>query len=235
MRKSIVYFIVLLLTSSEIYAQVTPVEETKDRVILKFAPLSFFDIDNTIQAGFEIPFSGNRFTINQEFGYGHSVFNPWYIELGDSPDKWTFRSRSQFRFYFHEWNFGRIYVAGEYMRKRVTAKEEMWVGVNCTGNNAGCDYFEFRDVTARKIVNALHTKIGWHFYFPNRVTLDLYVGGGLRMKTYKSEPENNGRNVNFEDGRWFGEVFWDEDGPYPSLALGFQLGIPLNWRIGRKP
>lgn len=120
------------------------------------------------------------------------------------------------------------------MRKMVTATESMWAGVNCTGNNAGCDYFEFRDVRGRKTVNALHAKVGWHFYFPNSITLDLYVGGGMRMKTYKSEPENV-RNINFGDGRWFGDLFWDANEPYPSLAMGFQLGIPLKWRIRSRP
>lgn len=232
MVRAIFYFITGVLFLPEVFAQVTPQEDMKDRVLLKLAPLSFFDIDNTVQAGLEIPLSDNRFTIHQEFGYGHAVFNPWYIDWGDKPDKWIFRSRSQFRFYFHEWGTGRMYVAGEYLRKMVTNNQMIWAGVNCGGNNAGCEYFEFRNVQRRKIVNALHAKVGWHFYFPRRITLDLYVGAGLRMKNYKSSPDNVG---NFNDRRWFDDLLFISDGLYPSVATGFQLGIPLNWRINKQP
>lgn len=208
-------------------AQVLPPPETKDLVILKFVPLAFFDIDNTVQLGVEVPLKDRRFTIHQELGYGHSVFNPWYINWDNELNKQTFRSRSQFRFYFHEWGAGRMYVAVEYLHKRVTAQQQMWAGVNCDGNQAGCDYHELRDVKGSKIINALHTKVGWHFYLGNRITLDLYVGGGLRLKSYNTTPDNVGR-VQFGKYGWFDDLdFWEDHVLYPSLTTGFQLGIPL--------
>ncbi|MCE7041073.1 hypothetical protein [Dyadobacter sp. CY312] len=207
------------------FGQIDP-EESRKHVILKWSPLSMFDVDNTVQLGVEVPLPDSRFTIQQDVGYGHANFNIWYAEQGPRPNKYTIKTRTQFRFYFHERPRFRAYVAGEYLYKKVVNSDVRWIGRDCS-ETGGCSFFENMKVRQGRFVNALHVKAGWQFYISNRTTVDLFVGmGGRRASVRMLTP--NVENVNL-DSDW---NFWrsdinDRPEVIPSLAVGFHLGLAL--------
>ena len=207
------------------YAQMDP-DEFKKHIILKWSPLSMFDIDNTVQLGIEVPLRNDRFTIQQEAGYGHSSFNMWYSDFEHRPDIATIKSRTQLRYYFFEKPKFRSYVAGEYLFKRVLTQETQWVGMDCA-NTGGCSYFTYKKVEQGRFVNAVHAKIGWQFYFSNRTSLDLFVGFGLRKARVKTLTKGVG-NVNFDNGwDWWVNNNNARSEVIPSVSTGFHLGFAL--------
>lgn len=213
-----------IFLSENVFAQI---DETQSRqhVILKFLPLGLFDVDNTFQVGVEIPFPNKRFTFQQEAGYGHSSFNAWYHDGRERPDKQTFKIRSQLRFYFYEKKWGRSYVAGEYLFKRVEHHETQWVGQDCS--NGSCGYFENKNVRFGKFSNAGHVKFGWQFYFSNRMTLDVYTGLGLRKVRYSTLTPGVGRAQPQDSWVWWSSNWSDQSELMPSVAMGFQIGFAL--------
>lgn len=207
------------------YAQIN-YEESREHIILKWSPLSLFDIDNTFQAGVEIPLKNNRFTIQQDIGYGHSSFNIWYAQEEDRLNKATIKARTQLRYYFYEKPRFRSYIAGEYLFKRVVIKETQWVGMDC-GGSGGCGYFENKDVKLGRFVSALHAKVGWQIYFSNRISLDLFMGFGLRKANVRILTSNV-ENARFnDDWDWFRSNRPGHHEVIPSLAFGYHLGIAL--------
>jgi hypothetical protein len=65
--------------------QVPDLDTLGSVIILKFTPLALFDLDNTVQAGVEVPLRNPAWTEQQELGYGHSAFNLWYAEREEHP------------------------------------------------------------------------------------------------------------------------------------------------------
>lgn len=225
MKRAICLLCLFVFSLNFCCAQIDP-EETREHVILKWSPLSMFDIDNTVQIGIEIPFKNDRFTIQQEAGYGNSNFNVWYAQEEHRPDESTVKSRTQFRYYFYEKTRFRSYVAGEYMYKRVVTREMQGVGRECS-LTGGCSYFQNTNVKQGRFVGAFHVKAGWQFYYSNRTTFDLFAGIGLRRANIKMLTPNV-ENVRI-DNDWY---FWRNNSigrqqVVPSLSLGFHLGIAL--------
>ena len=207
------------------YAQIDP-DESKKHIILKWSPLSMFDIDNTVQLGVEVPLRNDRFTIQQEAGYGHSSFNIWYSDFEHRPDIATIKSRTQLRYYFFGKPKFRSYIAGEYLFKRVLTQETQWVGMDCV-TNGGCSYFTNKKVEQGRFVNAVHAKIGWQFYFSNRTSLDLFVGFGLRKARVKILTKGV-ENVDFDNGwDWWVNNNNARSEVIPSVSTGFHLGFAL--------
>jgi hypothetical protein len=229
--KSGILSILVLISTFAAYSQVDT-REMKEHVTLKFLPLGLFDFDNTVQVGVEVPFSNNRFSFQQEVGYGHSSFNIWYHEDGRHPDKSTIKTRTQLRFYFYEKRRARSYVAGEFLYKRVINRQSQWVGQNCIYGD--CDYLEYKDVRFGRFVNAVHVKVGWQFYFSNRMTLDLYTGFGVRDIRGRTLTPNAGNATMTDD--WF--IWNNRRGTYrevfPSVTPGFQIGFSLGKFAGAK-
>ena len=183
-----------------------------------------FDFDNTVQIGAEIPLHDQRFTIQQDIGYGNANFNVWYSEGSERPNKYTIKSRTQFRFYFVERPRFRSYVAGEYLHKRVVRSEDRWAGRDCAVTG-GCSFFEYARVQQGRFVKAFHAKVGWQFYFPNRTSLDIFAGMGMRQARVKTITPGFG-DVNLGSDFWWS----NSNGVHqviPSLAIGFHLGLAL--------
>ena len=225
MKRTLYLCIAYFLGMNFSYGQIDP-EESREHIILKWSPLSLFDIDNTFQVGAEIPLANDRFTIQQDIGYGKSSFNIWYAEEENNPNKSTVKSRTQFRYYFYEKTRFRSYIAGEYLYKRVVNQETQFVGMDCS-NTGGCAYFQEKNVKQGRFVSALHAKVGWQFYFSNRTTLDLFTGFGLRKANVRLITPNVG-NARF-DSDW---DFWRDNSigsheVIPSISMGFHLGIAL--------
>jgi hypothetical protein len=205
-------------------AQVDP-EESRKHVILKWSPLSMYDIDNTVQLGVEVPLSDSRFTIQQDVGYGHASFNVWYADRGSRPDRNTIKARTQFRYYYLERSKFRAYVAGEYLFKRVENRGVRWIGRDCA-ISGGCSFFENMPVSQGRFVNAVHAKAGWHFYFSNRTSLDVFTGLGFRQAKLRMLTPNV-QNINLDNDWWIGNAGFNDPEVIPSLSLGFHLGIAL--------
>ncbi|WP_221391346.1 DUF3575 domain-containing protein [Dyadobacter sp. NIV53] len=221
-RISLLFIFLLVFHFS--HAQIDP-DESKNHIILKWSPLSLFDIDNTVQLGLEVPVN-DKFTIQQDIGYGHSGFNVWYADYENRPDIGTIKSRTQLRYYFYAKPRFRSYLAGEYLFKRVVRQETKWVGMDCV-DNGGCSYFSYKNVKQGKFVNALHAKIGWQFYFSNRTSLDLFVGFGLRKARIRTLTKGVG-NVDFDNGwDWWINANNNDPQIIPSVSTGFHLGFAL--------
>lgn len=212
----------ILLTTLGVSGQ-TVLDDTRDKVVLKWAPLSMLDYYNTFQVGAEIPFSNPRFSFQQEFGYGHSRFNVWFAERDDVPDRHIFRSRSQFRYYFKEWNSFRLFAAAEFALRRSRTFNAKYIGVDCDGE---CSYFRETEYTTERLVNALHGKFGFQTWLSRRVSLDVYTGFGLR--TVKNKSLTPGISPSWDDdGGWWDEPNASFREPSPSFVPGFQIGIRL--------
>ncbi len=200
----------------------TILDDTRDKVVLKWAPVPLFDYYNTMQLGVEIPFPDPRFSFQQELGYGHSSFNLWYAERDKVPDRHSFRSRTQLRYYLKEWNSFRIYLAGEYFIRNSRTRSSSYVGVNCEN---GCDYYKDTPYTTGRLAKAIHFKFGFQTWLSHRVSLDVYGGPGLR--TIRSKSFTPGITGHYDDGPWWESHSTDPGEPIPSVAMGFQLGIRL--------
>ena len=225
MRLSIVVILLGLLIHQSSVAQID-LEQSRKHVILKWSPLSLYDFDNTFQLGVEVPLPDSRFTIQQDIGYGQANFNVWYMGRNSNrPDKSTIKARTQFRFYFLERSRFRAYVAGEYLYKRVVNRKQDWIGRDCAVSG-GCSFFENMYVRQGRFVNALHAKAGWHFYFSNRISLDVFTGFGLRRIEMRIITPGV-QNINLDRAWWLGNSAFNNPEVIPSLAVGFHLGVAL--------
>ncbi|MCF2504791.1 DUF3575 domain-containing protein [Dyadobacter sp. CY107] len=202
-------------------------ESAKKHVIVKFAPLALFDFDNSVQFGVEVPLGNSGMSVQQDFGYGHSSFNLWYSTETERPRKETYKSRTQLRYYYLERRRYKAYVAGEFLLKKVIYSENKWVGMECEQPWGNCGYFENKFVKTGRTVGAGHVKMGWQFYFGNRMALDVFTGLGFRSISVKSiTPTLENTRIPRTD-RWFEYDTPGTSEVVPSLAMGFHFGIIL--------
>lgn len=207
-------------------------ETATEHVIVKFAPLGLFDYDNVVQFGVEVPLGTSGLSVQQDLGYGHSSFNLWYTSE-PGPRKETYKSRTQLRYYYYPRRRFKAYVAGEFLLKKVIYAENKWVGMDCSGWD--CGYYENRFVKVGRYVSAGHVKMGWQFYFGNRMALDLFTGLGIRNIRVKSiTPVLSDMRVERTDS-WFGYDTPGTNELVPSVAMGFHFGIVLGKFENKQP
>ncbi len=218
---SAIAFFLLIANCLTLEAQ-RVLDETRDKVVLKWAPVPLLDFYNTLQLGVEIPFPDPRFSFQQELGYGHSSFNLWYAEGENVPNRHSFRSRTQLRYYVREWNSFRIFFAGEYFIRNSRTHDTSYIGVNCEN---GCDYYKETPHTTGRLAKAVHFKFGFQSWISQRVCLDVYAGPGLR--SVRSKSFTPGVPGNYDDGPWWEYYRTPPGKPIASFAMGFQLGIRL--------
>ena len=212
------------------HAQVPPPDTLGSVIILKLTPLALFDLDNTIQAGIEVPLPNPAWTIQQEIGYGHSAFNLWHAEREEHPRRETWRSRSQIRYYFRKTNQRSAYIAGEYLFKKNSEEKFESVGYECIGGrfNQQCAYFKNQEVHLGRFVNAFHLKWGGQFSIGERWLMDIYLGLGIRALNvrYLGLPRNTTSDDQFD----FFNIRTDIPGRYRptgSFSMGFHFGYRL--------
>ncbi|WP_157488129.1 DUF3575 domain-containing protein [Dyadobacter crusticola] len=225
MRRITCTVLLLLLGFSFSWAQIDAYNAAK-HVIIKYSPAAMFDSDNTIQFGVEVPLGKSGISLQQDLGYGHSGFNLWYHDITNAPNKSTYKSRTHLRYYYFSKSRVRGYFAGEFLYKKVLYRDNQWVGMDCS-SFGDCNYFENKDVTIGRIAAAGHARMGWQFYFPSRMTLDLFTGFGMRdIKVKALSPGLETARVRAP------REIWSETTPgthyvMPSLVLGFHLGVVL--------
>jgi hypothetical protein len=195
--------------------------------IIKWAPLSLVEQDNTVQFGIEYLFKG-PVSLQQEVGYG------WFNFTNNSDNGRVFknreiwRSRTELRFYVA--NNGEIrrpqgaYLALEFLYKRMNYNKGGNVGRECNGSE--CEYFEMMNYKLFRDIFGYHGKIGLQFIIEKRLALDLYIGGGLRSIVVKS-PGLSAEDSNFREERGFVMSKPMELGQYTLLSMcsGFKLGF----------
>lgn len=218
----VLLFVSLVFFTTPVKSQ-TLLEQNRDHVVLKWAPLSLFEYYNTFLLGVEIPFRNPRFTFQQELGYGHASMSIWFTEDEARPNRHVVRSNSQFRFYIKEWKSFRLFTAAEYFLRRSRTYAIEFDPHDCEG---GCADYSGAPYDTERIVNALHLKFGFQAWLSRRISLEVYTGYGYR--TIKSRSLTPGVSPLWRNKeRWWDIPQASLREPLPSFAPGFQIGLLL--------
>ncbi len=162
--------------------------EQSQRWVVKFAPLSLFDPNNTIQFGIE-RLVGQHQSIQAEFGYGWLGMNLWRTTQDSRySDNEIWRGRAEWRYYWHGGPLG-SYIALEGLYKQVNARENGTIGLGC--DTGPCQYYQLYSAPISKKVWAGHVKFGRQFRLlpnSNRLLADFYGGLGVRWSSLEQIP-----------------------------------------------
>lgn len=216
---------VLFLAKSYLQAQDT----LQPALIIKIIPSMLLDPDNTLTLGTEIPL-GRRWSIQQEVGWGNAYMNLW-DERSRYTEKNNWRFRTQLRYYFEKSNskLSGSYFALEYFRKEVFIGQYQAIGRQCNPLTGTCAYFEEGILRTRRRVSALHGKFGYQWLIPDRMVVDIYVGGGFRKLIVTNDAPLGQTNINWTRMGLFNfrSLQPGNYDPIISLSGGFSLGILL--------
>ena len=150
--------------------------------VIKFAPLSAVDPDNTIQFGLE-RILGRKQAVQIELGYGWEGIGLWETTArGRFSNKETWRGRAEWRLYFcPNARLLGFYAAVEGFYKQVNVQEITSNGLPCAGD---CPPGSLSKAPALKYVWGGHLKIGYQrpLFFIDRLLLDVYGGLGARYR-----------------------------------------------------
>lgn len=204
-------------------------ERTGDRNwVVKFAPLSLLDPDNTVQFGAE-RLLGQQHAVQAEFGYGPQGMNLWQNTQNkrySSREVW--RGRAEYRYYMNQ-NEGVIgsYVAVEGFYKQVNARESGTIGVGC--GTGACQYYRVFTAPVSKYVWGGHIKIGRQFSIsPNdRLLIDFYTGLGIRRSRVERFGRPTGVYYYGSAGYNLFDAFSPQTYAVVSMAYGFKIGYSL--------
>lgn len=212
------------------------------RAILKFAPLSLFDQDATVQAGVEYRISRLK-SVQAEFGYGWKGLSVFTSDLDDFVKAEVWRFRAESRFYTSRYRTNRrreLSVRSNFPLGNYWAIEGLGKQINITRRN-----YEYQSVYSSsapryiglanisRYVLGSHVKIGrqFAFYDPlnrrfSRTLLDIYFGAGVRWVMNGSR--QSGLGTPDECGCGVGRSF-NKDGSQwaPSLTAGLKIGFAL--------
>ncbi len=198
-------------------------------IIIKFIPSMLLDPDNTLTLGTEIPL-GHRWSVQQEVGWGNAYMNLW-DERSRYADKNNWRFRTQLRYYFakSDSKLSGSYFALEYFRKEVFIRQYQAIGRQCNPLTGACAYFEEGFLRTRRRVSALHGKLGYQWLIPDRMVVDIYVGGGFRKLIVTNDDPLEQANANLIQTNLFNlrSLRPGNYDPIVSISAGFSLGILL--------
>jgi hypothetical protein len=196
--------------------------------VVKFAPLSLFDPDNTVQFGVE-RLLGRQHAVQAEFGYGPQGMNLWQNNQNrrySSREVW--RGRAEYRYYMNR-DEGLIgpYVAVEGLFKQVNARESGTIGIGC--ETGMCQYYQMFTAPVSKSVWAGHIKIGRQFSVsPNdRLLIDFYTGLGFR----RSHVERFGRPGGVYYYRSAGYNLFDTFTPQTHAVVSMSYGVKIGYTL----
>lgn len=198
------------------------------RWVVKFAPLSLFDPDNTIQVGAERLLS-RQHTVQAEFGYGWQGLNLWQNSRSTRyRDREVWRGRVEYRYYFNRTGapIGR-YVAAEGFFKQVNARESGTAGIGC--ETGLCQYYRLFDEPVRKYVWGGHVKIGRQFALTpdDRLLMDFYAGLGFRRSRVERFALPTSQYYYESAGYTLFDAFSPRQYAVVSVAYGIKIGYSL--------
>jgi hypothetical protein len=197
---------------------------------------ALIDIDATLQIAAE-RFLGKRWSVQQEIGYGWWNLNSQSNSQNSNPnnnqqpgnDYKTWRFRTEGRYYinnYEESNMG-LYVAGEFLYKRVSYPQTQTIGRDCI--DGGCNYFQVVDYLYVRRVMAGHFKVGLQSIIGKRFLVDFFAGIGLRYIQVRHEGKPQDDIREYQDyGVGLGSLFnRREIGDYtvPSGTFGLRIGL----------
>lgn len=201
-------------------------DEQSQRWVVKFAPLSLLDPDNTIQFGIE-RLVGQRHGIQLELGYGWEALNAWRSTQNTRySDREIWRGRAEWRYYLHKTNrpIGQ-YVALDGFYKQVNVREQGTIGVGCT--TGPCQYYQLVSSPLQKYVWGGHIKFGRQFTFsPDnpRLLIDLYIGLGVRWRSISRISQQPDSYYYYSSGYDLFNSFSDTPYALISVAYGLKVG-----------
>ncbi|GAB2632326.1 hypothetical protein GCM10027035_28290 [Emticicia sediminis] len=210
----------------------------KAHLILKIAPLTMFDIDNTFEFAAEHRLGqSKRWTLSEQLGYGAGVANLWGENNDFGPAREHYRVKVEVRRYDKKAsNMAGGYLAYELFYKQVNDELNRSVGRECDGGP--CAYFETLDYPVSKYVVGATIKVGYQARLRNedkkktKFVFDFYVGLGVRriMIDHKID------GAATQNNSWFGN-----DGFFPFGSFGYadrayniphgSLGIRLGYLV----
>ena len=196
------------------------------RWLVKLAPLSIIDPDNTIQFGVERALGG-RYSLQIEAGYGWQGIGFWDTSRGGLySHRETWRGRAEWRIYLvPESTLLGPYIAIEGLYKRVSALEQTVDGIPCL--QTPCVPGITGNAPVSKHVWGSHLKLGYQYAVSseNRLVIDLYGGLGIRHRQ-TSRPELPTGVVLTEPPSLFGRIpaFPVAPAISPSISLGVKVG-----------
>lgn len=212
------------------FPNVEPDTEPVRKWVVKFAPLSLFDPDNTIQFGVERLF-GQHNAVHFEGGYGVQSLNIWRNTQNQRyTDKEVWRSRVEWRYYFAKTDQPRgRYIAVEGFYKQVNVRESGTIGVGCT--TGPCQYYQIFTAPLEKYVWGGHIKYGRQFpLFPdnNRLLADVYLGLGFRGRQIArfQPPDNQYNQFYYPAG---GYSLFDAFSPTPYVLISVAYGAKIGY------
>ncbi|WP_259016199.1 hypothetical protein [Emticicia fluvialis] len=226
---------ILILLANMFFLNLSLAQDSlqKKHLIVKFAPLAMFDVDNTFQMAAEHNLSGKRWTLSEEFGYGTGKANLWGNSFNSSKSDFreNFRAKIEARKYKEAFT-GR-YAAYELFYKQINDRYSKNVAREC--ENGACNYYETVSYPVNKFVVGLTAKIGYQlrirdeFKKNTKFVFDFYVGAGIRRIIINHHDNsgpgedywNYGRKSLFDNS---GLGYKDARFNIPHLALGFKLG-----------
>ncbi len=220
-RYCLIAYLLTALCPSFVWGQ-SPLSDVEKRpvLVLKFAPLSLIDINPTYQGAVEYFFS-DKYSLQQEVGYGHERWMPFSWEKKNDEQTWRFRT--EFRKYLspkHGINKYRNYVAYEAMYKHFTYPISETVTTAQVGyyQNVHYNYQFVRDTYA------VHIKFGQEEIRASNFVVDAYAGAGFRwynVSKVGSHPSSNGTIDRFET------ISPIQEGLVKaiSFSLGFKIGF----------
>jgi hypothetical protein len=206
----------------------------KKHLVLKIAPLTMFDIDNTFEFAAEHRLGKqNRWTLSEQLGYGAGITNLWkqgnsnYENYGEQ-----FRIKIEARRYKKaNLDMTGFYTAYELFFKQVNDHISRSIGREC--ESGPCNYYENLDYPVSKYVVGITAKIGYQHRFKNedkkksKFVFDFYVGLGLRriIIDHKIDGAAIQNNPWFFSEAWFGG-FGRKDNAYniPHGSFGIRFG-----------
>lgn len=209
----------------------------KNHLVIKLAPLTLLDIDNTFQLAVEHRLKGSRWTLSEELGYGTAAANLWANSFNQDGTRFreNFRAKIEARKY-REALTGR-YLAYELFYKQINDRSNRNVGRECEAGGWACNYYEKLNYPINKHVVGLSVKIGYQIRIRDELkkntnfVFDFYVGAGLRriMINHHDPTENPPSSSDFlyyTDGLFINSGLGYRDRNYniPHLALGLKIG-----------
>lgn len=187
---------------------------------ITFSPLALAQIDYTLLAGAEYRLKP-RLHLAADAGY---IFSSSYLEQGDS----KMRQATGFIFrpglkYFPSAKEN-YYVHAQIFYKQVTHSIYDWLDKAVV--NGVPTYQQLQDFRYRRKVIGFNAIFGFILPFANsnRLFVDMYLGAGVRQKTFEVVGEKTSRYNNRGWGLW---REGQESSVVPSLPMGLRLYLKL--------
>lgn len=188
------------------------------RHVVKVLPSGLIDPFHQVFALSYERINPSRFAWQLEVAYlkRRNPINPMGVSDG-------FLVRPSLKYYIEPTNYNEFrYVEIQPFFKHQLGEYTGWITKNCHDRNL--QYERFEKVTYSKSAGGLNVLVGYMMMFELWKcigVLDLYLGGGVRYRTYSSD-EINGQNC---ISRWDNGITGLQKGWYPNMQIGIKLGL----------